>query len=70
MASAGKITKDLEEILLLVAQEKGLSLETKESIVDHCKGFCYALVCFDKVFGLLLKANEKTYSTRSLSYRK
>ena len=59
MANATKITEDLKEMLLEVAQEKGLSLETKESIVDRCTGLCYTLVCFDKVFGLMFKPNEK-----------
>ena len=59
MNNASAVTKDLEEVLLVVADEKEMSEETKESIRNRCEAFCHALVCFDGVFSLMFKANER-----------
>ena len=59
MGSALEICKDLEEVLLLIAEEKGFSEVTKMGISDRCQAFCFALVCFNDVFSLMFTANEK-----------
>lgn len=59
MAAAEIICNDLDAILLEEADESGLSAATKDAVSDRCSAFCHALVCFDSVFSLMFKANEK-----------
>jgi hypothetical protein len=59
MEFADDICKDLENILLARADEMGMKLEMKAAIVDRCNALCYTLVCFDSIFSLMFKPNEK-----------
>ena len=59
MGSAPQICQDLEEVLLSVADGRGMSVATKSAITDRCHAFCHALVCFDAVFSFMFTPNER-----------